>query len=351
MEIPRATRTVDYYTADVVAYNDYSPYGMLMPGRNGQATDSYRYSFNGMERDDEVSGTNNSYNFGARMMNPRLGRFMSMDAHSSKYVGLSPYAFAANNPMIYVDPDGNDIVYFDSNGKEVKRTVSETRFGARVDLTGDGNYSVAPMPNIIKGYEDPKYQKHDYIIAAETHIFNNLTPSEKPKSSNGLTLDGAQPVPLSPTLVKAIIIEETQLGNYNGNAGQNGKSDIMQANVTTSNGDTDWNDSKSNYGLIKNESATPQQSVHAGIRILFSKGLIVSDIKYSNGGKSLSEDSKVSWKAKSLNSWYDAVKSYNGRNDKDSNGLPHKINYVKSIYKNWINSSYSQDPKYYVPEK
>ena len=334
--------------ASIRNISDYSPFGVQLSERT-ISSDGYRYGFNSMEKDDEIKGNGNSYDFGARMHDPRVGRFLSVDAHSSKYVGLSPYNFVANNPLIYVDPDGNDIVYFDSKGNEVNRDVSDTRFGARVDLKGDGNYSVAPMPNIIKGYEDPKYQKHDYLIAAETHIFNNLSPSEKPKSANGLTLDGAQPVALSPTLVKAIILEETMLGNYNGEAGQNGKSDIMQANVTTTNGDTDWNDGKSQYGLEKGGSATPQQSVHAGISILFSKGLIVSDVKYSDGKPS--EDSKVSWKGGDTKSWWDATKNYNGNNTIDKNGKPHKENYVKSIFKNWRNSSYSQDSKNYVPEK
>jgi RHS repeat-associated protein len=326
---------------------------MQMPGRqNSYGTGvEYRYGFQGQEKDDEVKGEGNSYNFGARMHDPRVGRFLSLDAHSDKYVGISPYSFVANSPLIYIDPDGNDIVYFDAKGNEVKRTVSDSKFGARVDLKGDGNFSVAPMPNIIKGYEDPKYQQHDYLIAAETHIFNNTSPSDRPKSANGLSLDGAQPVKLSPTLVKAIILEETMLGNYNGSAGQNGKSDIMQANVTTTSGATDWNDNKSQYGLEKNKSATPQQSVHAGISILFSKGLIVSEVKYENNGKTLSESSTVDWKGGNLQSWYEAVKNYNGNNTTDSNGQAHKINYVKSIYENWNNSSYSQDPNYYVPSE
>ncbi len=41
---------VDYYTADVVAQNDYYPFGMLMPNRN-ESGDEYRYGFNGMEKD------------------------------------------------------------------------------------------------------------------------------------------------------------------------------------------------------------------------------------------------------------------------------------------------------------
>ena len=304
--------------------------------------------FKGKEKDNETfSG---AYDFGARILDVRLGSFLSIDARFRSYAELGPYVYVANNPVIYVDPDGNDIVYFDSKGKETKREVSDKVFETRVDLKDNGNYSIAPMPNIIKGYEDAKYQQHDYIIAAETHIFNNVSPSERPKSANGLSLDGDQPVALSPTLVKAIILEETNLGTFNGENGQNGKSDIMQANVTTTNGDSDWNDGKAQYGLEKGKSASPQQSVRAGIRILYSKGLVVSDVKYNKDGV-LSEDSKVSWKGGELNSWWEAVKNYNGNNKIDSNGKAHKENYVSSIFKNWNNSFFSKDSKYYASEK
>lgn len=40
--------TIDYYTADVVSYSDYYPYGALMDGRNG-GNGEYRYGFRGIE--------------------------------------------------------------------------------------------------------------------------------------------------------------------------------------------------------------------------------------------------------------------------------------------------------------
>jgi RHS repeat-associated protein len=71
---------------------------------------SYRYAFNGMEKDDEVKGQGNSYDFGARMYDSRVGRWMSRDAHESKYPDLSPYVFVANTPIVAIDPDGKDVI-------------------------------------------------------------------------------------------------------------------------------------------------------------------------------------------------------------------------------------------------
>jgi RHS repeat-associated protein len=67
---------------------------------------TYRYGFNGKEKDDEVSGGGNDYDYGARIYNPRLGRFLSIDPLASDYPFYSPYLFAGNKPIMAVDIDG-----------------------------------------------------------------------------------------------------------------------------------------------------------------------------------------------------------------------------------------------------
>jgi RHS repeat-associated protein len=67
----------------------------------------YRFGFNGQEKDDEVHGaTGTSYDFGARMQDPRTGRFLSIDPAASKLPGVSVYAYGANNPIAFVDYNG-----------------------------------------------------------------------------------------------------------------------------------------------------------------------------------------------------------------------------------------------------
>jgi RHS repeat-associated protein len=82
---------------------------MLVPNRHG-SSDSYRYGFQGQEKDDELKGEGNSYDFGERMLDPRIGRWSSTDNVDKPW--LSPYQFAANNPVNNVDPDGNDEIHF-----------------------------------------------------------------------------------------------------------------------------------------------------------------------------------------------------------------------------------------------
>ena len=80
---------------------------MIIDARHRSITD-YRYGFNGMEKDDELKGEGNSYDFGARMYDPRIGRWFSIDNLHKKYPDLSPYSFTNNNPVVFVDYDGND---------------------------------------------------------------------------------------------------------------------------------------------------------------------------------------------------------------------------------------------------
>lgn len=76
-----------------------------MPGRNF-SSGNYRYGFNGMERDDEVSGNGNSLNTPFRQYDPRLGRWMSLDPLMAAYPHQSAYAAYNNNPIYFADPTG-----------------------------------------------------------------------------------------------------------------------------------------------------------------------------------------------------------------------------------------------------
>jgi RHS repeat-associated protein len=101
--------TVDCYKADIVSTSDYYPFGAPMAGRTFSSP-SYRYAFNGKEKDDEVSVDGGDYDFGARIYDSRLGRWMSIDPSASKFPNQSPYNFANNSAIIIIDPDGKESI-------------------------------------------------------------------------------------------------------------------------------------------------------------------------------------------------------------------------------------------------
>jgi RHS repeat-associated protein len=108
--------TVDYYLADLLSSSDYMPFGGQMPGRNYNGN-IYRYGFNGKMKDDEISGSGNNLDFGEREYDSRLGRWWSTDPLMKKYAPISPYVFALNSPIVFMDGDGRIVIGTD--GKPV----------------------------------------------------------------------------------------------------------------------------------------------------------------------------------------------------------------------------------------
>ena len=112
-----SSATVAYYQPDIKSATDYYAFGGQEPNRTFSGGNS-QYGFNGKEKDNEVyNGDGNSYDYGARQYNPRLGRWMSIDPLAIKYPELSPYSFAGNSPIAAMDPDGKRIRITTSTGE------------------------------------------------------------------------------------------------------------------------------------------------------------------------------------------------------------------------------------------
>ncbi|MEO6998853.1 MAG: RHS repeat-associated core domain-containing protein [Terracoccus sp.] len=78
---------------------------MLEPGRKYSiANTNYRYGFNGKENDNDIE--NGAQDYGMRIYDGRLGRFLSVDPITKKYPELTPYQFASNRPIDGIDLDG-----------------------------------------------------------------------------------------------------------------------------------------------------------------------------------------------------------------------------------------------------
>lgn len=84
--------------------NHYYPFGSLM-GTSSDG-DTQRYKYNGKELD-RMNGLD-LYDYGARFYDGI--RFTTMDPLAEKYYSVSPYAYCANNPIRFIDPDGRIIV-------------------------------------------------------------------------------------------------------------------------------------------------------------------------------------------------------------------------------------------------
>ena len=104
-------QTVSGYEVTSIQTNDYSPFGVELDGRS--SVGSYRYGFQGQEKDDEISGKGNSYTAEFWQYDSRLGRRWNRDPIIKHHE--SPYASFANNPIWFKDPNGADTTLDDKS--------------------------------------------------------------------------------------------------------------------------------------------------------------------------------------------------------------------------------------------
>ncbi len=96
----------DYFNAQVVSMTDYYPFGMQIEERSWSIS-SYRFGFNGKEKDSEgMGGGLSTYDYGFRIYNPAIAKFLSVDPLIKGYPSLSPYQYASNTPIAAIDVDG-----------------------------------------------------------------------------------------------------------------------------------------------------------------------------------------------------------------------------------------------------
>ena len=127
---------------------------------------AYRYGFNGKEKDNDIMGNGNAYDYGARIQDPRLGRWLSVDPLQQKYTDLSPYQYCANSPISAKDPDGRLIIFI--NG------MWGSLFG--IDEPKEnywGSSWVSAVQNQIEGAGSKTPRFYDGAIGGASRIFSS----------------------------------------------------------------------------------------------------------------------------------------------------------------------------------
>ena len=118
------------YIPEVLSAGDYYAFGMGMVDRRWSLS-GYRYGFNGKENDNEVKGEGNEQDYGMRVYDPRVGRFLSVDPLTNQFPHYTPYQFSGNTPIQAVDLDGSEerhyLLLFNKSGKPYLKMTSEEK--------------------------------------------------------------------------------------------------------------------------------------------------------------------------------------------------------------------------------
>lgn len=85
---------------------------------------TYKFGFNGKEKVDEISNvTGSDLDYGARIYDSRICRFLSIDPISKKYPWYTPYQYAGNTPIQAIDLDGKEPDYIVSKRGRITEPV------------------------------------------------------------------------------------------------------------------------------------------------------------------------------------------------------------------------------------
>ncbi|WPV63880.1 RHS repeat-associated core domain-containing protein [Chitinophaga sp. LS1] len=139
----------------------------------GITAKGYRYGFNGKENDNEVKGEGNELDYGMRVYDSRVSKFLSVDPLTMKFPHYTPYQFSGNTPIQAVDLDGREDIHYifiwlkAASGKETVLKVfgwTEGEATGKVDKQGRLEYD---RPYRIIGHYPSKAFGQTIFVNAE----------------------------------------------------------------------------------------------------------------------------------------------------------------------------------------
>ncbi|TVQ15095.1 MAG: RHS repeat-associated core domain-containing protein, partial [Balneolaceae bacterium] len=180
----------------------------------------------GHERDREAGLEIDFMN--ARTYDSEIGRFLQRDPHAANYPGISPYVYVANNPLIFIDPDGKDIwvtINEDGTYTVVDGTLNDDK-GIYVQHDGEGppqllGYSITTH-SFFDGGGNPVVGAIIDMNSTDGEEFLNEIINDNPYLTEyALTADNYQHYDFKARGSKGMSTEEKRVHYYRGSVSGN----------------------------------------------------------------------------------------------------------------------------------
>jgi RHS repeat-associated protein len=120
-------------------------------------TSTNRYLFNGKEK--QTVRNLNYFDYGARMLDVDIARWFTQDPLAEKFYSWSSYNYCANNPLKYIDPNGEDIVLYGS-GQYILNVLQELIRLYQNSKEGASQIQQAVQSDRTLVIYDPHYESH-----------------------------------------------------------------------------------------------------------------------------------------------------------------------------------------------
>ncbi|QBA20293.1 RHS repeat-associated core domain-containing protein [Chryseobacterium indologenes] len=161
-------RTTNYYPFELEFGGELSTANSITP--------NYKYSTHGKEKQQETGWSD----FGTRMYMSDIGRWGVPDPLSEKFTGVSSYNYVLNNPLRYVDPDGNapvDWIRQTVNGKSTWTYNANVKTTSQALAAGyknvEGVYSSARISS--NGFQGSGYGGYGFTLNTNGSVTNLLS--------------------------------------------------------------------------------------------------------------------------------------------------------------------------------